>query len=51
MNYLVVEALRKYHAYFGEHCTAKVPIGSGNHITLDQAADELAFRPECPVRP
>jgi hypothetical protein len=44
MNYLVVEALRKYHAYYGDHCTAEVPRGSGNRVTLDLAADELSRR-------
>lgn len=44
LNYLVVEALRKYHAYFGEHCTTEVPVGSGTRLTLDLAADELASR-------
>ncbi|MHB1319511.1 MAG: MGH1-like glycoside hydrolase domain-containing protein, partial [Anaerolineae bacterium] len=44
INYLLVEALRKYHHHYGDSFTVEVPTGSGNHLTLAQAADELSHR-------
>ncbi|MGC9349002.1 MAG: MGH1-like glycoside hydrolase domain-containing protein [Anaerolineae bacterium] len=44
VNYLLVEALRKYHHHYGDDFTIEVPSGSGNHLTLAQAADELSRR-------
>jgi hypothetical protein len=44
INYLVIEALRTYHSYYGDSFTIEVPRGSGIHMTLNQAANELARR-------
>ena len=44
VNALLVEALRRYHRYFGDDLTVEVPTGSGRHLTLGAAADELADR-------
>jgi hypothetical protein len=44
INYLMIEALRKYHSYYGDSLTVEVPTGSGRVLTLDQAADELSRR-------
>ncbi|GIX47541.1 MAG: hypothetical protein KatS3mg131_1752 [Candidatus Tectimicrobiota bacterium] len=44
MNYLMIRALRKYAAYFGRSLRCEFPVGSGNHLTLDQIADELSRR-------
>jgi hypothetical protein len=44
INYLMVEALRKYHHHYGDSLTVEVPQGSGNTLTLDRAADELSRR-------
>jgi hypothetical protein len=44
INYLMVEALRKYHHHYGDSLTIEVPRGSGNRLTLGQAADELSRR-------
>ncbi len=44
INYLMVEALRKYHHHYGDSLTIEVPKDSGNRLTLGQAADELARR-------
>jgi hypothetical protein len=44
INYLMVEALRKYHHHYGDSLTVEVPQGSGNRLTLDRAADELSRR-------
>jgi hypothetical protein len=47
INYLIVEALRKYHHHYGDSLTVDVPQGSGNRLTLDRAADELSRRLGC----
>jgi len=44
INYLMIEALRKYHHHYGESLTVEVPQGSGEPVTLDRAADELSGR-------
>jgi hypothetical protein len=44
INYLLIEALRKYHHYYGDSFTIEVPTGSGNHLTLAEAADEVSRR-------
>jgi hypothetical protein len=44
INYLMIEALRKYHHYYGDELTVEVPRGSGRALTLDRAADELGRR-------
>ncbi len=44
INYLIIEALRRYHRYYGDELTVECPTGSGNFATLDQVADELARR-------
>jgi hypothetical protein len=44
INYLMIEALRKYHHHYGDSFTVEVPRGSGNRLTLDEAARELARR-------
>ncbi|HJZ58514.1 MAG TPA: glucosidase, partial [Gemmataceae bacterium] len=44
VNFLLVEALRKYHAFFSDSFTVECPTGSGRRVTLDGAADELGRR-------
>ena len=44
VNYLVIEALRRYHRYFGDDVTVEMPSGSGRTLTLGQVADELGRR-------
>jgi hypothetical protein len=44
INYLLIEALRKYHHYYGDTFTVEVPTGSGTRMTLAEAADELSRR-------
>jgi hypothetical protein len=44
VNHLVIEALRRYHRYFGDDVTVELPTGSGVRMTLGQVADELARR-------
>jgi hypothetical protein len=44
VNYLLVESLRKFHAYLGDGFTVELPTGSGRMCTLREVADELAAR-------
>jgi Mannosylglycerate hydrolase MGH1-like glycoside hydrolase domain len=44
INYLLAGVLRVYHRYLGPGFTVECPTGSGCHLTLDQAADEIANR-------
>jgi hypothetical protein len=44
INYLLIEALRKYHRYYGESCIVECPTGSGTMMTLGQVADDLSHR-------
>jgi hypothetical protein len=44
INYLLIEALRKYHHHYDDSLTVEVPRGSGKWLTLDEAAHCLARR-------
>ncbi len=44
INFLVIEALREFHHFCGNELKVDLPTGSGNWLTLDQTADELARR-------
>ena len=44
LNYLLIEALDRFHAYFGDSFTVELPTGSGPPVALDRVADELARR-------
>ncbi|MBW4437629.1 MAG: glucosidase [Pleurocapsa minor GSE-CHR-MK-17-07R] len=44
INYLFIEALRKYHRYYGDAFRVECPTGSGVMMTLSQVADELSAR-------
>lgn len=44
VNYLLVESLQKFHHYYGDDFKVECPTGSGNLITLNAAADEIARR-------
>jgi len=41
INYLIVEALERYHHFFGDDLTVEYPTGSGNRMNLQQVANEL----------
>jgi hypothetical protein len=43
-NYLLIEALERYHHFYGEGFTVEFPTGSGARLTLAQVARELARR-------
>ncbi len=43
-NFLLIEALERYHHFYGDSFTVEFPTGSGRRITLQAAAQELAQR-------
>jgi hypothetical protein len=44
INYLLIEALQKFHHYYGDDFLVECPTGSGDKLTLRQIADELSRR-------
>ncbi len=44
INFLIVEALQKFHHYFGHAFTVECPTGSGRMLTLAEVATELSQR-------
>jgi hypothetical protein len=44
INFLLIEALRSYHHFWGDDFKIDYPAGSGNQLTLNQIADDLARR-------
>ncbi|MDB6156147.1 MAG: Mannosyl oligosaccharide glucosidase [Chthoniobacteraceae bacterium] len=44
MNYLLIEALERYHHYWGDDLQVEFPTGSGHLMNLAQVAHEIARR-------
>jgi hypothetical protein len=44
INYLLIEALQKFHHYFGDGFKVECPTGSGTMMTLDEVAADLSRR-------
>jgi hypothetical protein len=44
INYLLMEALERYHHFYGDELTVECPTGSGRRMHLGQVAQELARR-------
>ena len=44
INFLIVEALERYHLFFGEGFKVECPVGSGKMLTLKEVAQELSRR-------
>ncbi len=44
INYLLLEALDRYHHFYGDSLTVELPTGSGNQVTLKEVSAELARR-------
>ena len=44
VNFLLIDALRRYHSFYGDRFLIECPTGSGNRMTLDGVARELARR-------
>ncbi len=43
-NHLLIESLRTYHSFYGDELKVEFPTGSGNKITLQEAAEEISHR-------
>jgi hypothetical protein len=41
VNFLIIQALREYHLYYGNSFQVECPTGSGHMMTLEQVAKEL----------
>ncbi len=44
VNFLLLDAMREYHRYYGDDFRIECPTGSGKYVTIDAAADEIAKR-------
>ena len=44
INYLIVEALERYHHFYGDAFKVECPTGSGNMMNLGEVAQELSRR-------
>ncbi len=44
INYLLIEALERYHEYYGDSLQVELPTGSGRYANLKQVAGELSSR-------
>jgi hypothetical protein len=44
INFLFVEALERYHHFYGDELRIEYPTGSGQERTLEEVADDLARR-------
>ncbi len=44
INFLLIEALERYHSFYGDHFKIECPTGSGNLMTLEQVSQELNRR-------
>jgi len=44
LNYLLLEAVERFHHFYGDDFRVECPTGSGRMLTLQQVAEELAAR-------
>ncbi|HEX4933863.1 MAG TPA: hypothetical protein VFV33_11825, partial [Gemmatimonadaceae bacterium] len=44
VNYLIIEALERYHHFYGDSLKVECPVGSGTMLTLGEVAQELSTR-------
>jgi hypothetical protein len=44
INYLLIEALERYHHFYGDDLKVECPVGSGKFMNLRDVARELATR-------
>ncbi|MGA2737457.1 MAG: glucosidase [Bryobacteraceae bacterium] len=44
LNYLLVEALERYHHFYGDHLRVECPTGSGRMMNLKEVAGEIMAR-------
>jgi hypothetical protein len=51
VNYLLVEALERYHHFYGDDLKVECPTGSGRLLNLSQVSNEIARRLTSPFLP
>jgi hypothetical protein len=51
VNYLLVEALERYHHFYGDEFKVECPVGSGKMMNLAEVAHEIATRLTTPFLP
>ncbi|MFY0537405.1 MGH1-like glycoside hydrolase domain-containing protein [Nannocystis pusilla] len=44
INYLIIEALQKFHHYYSDDFRVECPTGSGDYMSIREIADELSRR-------
>ncbi|MCC7538212.1 MAG: glucosidase, partial [Deltaproteobacteria bacterium] len=44
VNFLLIDALRGFHRYYGDEFRVECPTGSGRFVTIDDAANDIAER-------
>ena len=44
LNFLLIEALKRYHTFYGDSFRVECPTGSGNRMTMREVAEELERR-------
>jgi hypothetical protein len=44
VNFLIIESLQKFHHYYGDDFRVECPVGSGNMLSIQEVANELAQR-------
>jgi hypothetical protein len=44
VNFLLIESLQKFHHYYGDDFRIECPTGSGQLVSINEAADEIARR-------
>lgn len=44
VNFLLIQAMRRFHSYYGDNLRVECPTGSGEWMNLDKAADEISRR-------
>jgi len=44
VNFLIIDALQKFHQYYGDDLTVECPTGSGRYVTILEVARELTRR-------
>jgi hypothetical protein len=44
INFLLIEALQKFHHFYGDSLTVELPTGSGRMVSLSEAAVEISRR-------
>ena len=43
-SYLLIEAIERYHHFYGDHFKVECPTGSGKRLTLHEVSQELSRR-------